>query len=282
MRMGRTGHRGWFWLTATVGMLCAGAALAAGAGAPEPWQMDQQVQVTDVGRDVYTFHHWLNFLITGITLFVLALILAVIFRFNERKNPQASPTTHNTLLEVAWTIVPVLILVAIAIPSFRVLRHQLSDPKADVVVKVIGHAWYWEYEYPADQGGFKFDANLVEENELKQGQIRLLSTDNEMVVPAGKIVKVQVTAADVLHSWGVPSLGFTVDAVPGRLNQMWFKADREGTYHGQCRELCGQRHAYMPIAVRVVGEAQYAQWLDEAKKKYARIDSGTKLASTAE
>jgi cytochrome c oxidase subunit 2 len=282
MRIGSAGRPGWAWLAAVAGGLVTSAAFAAGIGQPEPWQMDAQQQVTEVGHDVYAFHHWINWMMVVITLFVLGLIITLIVRFNERKNPEPSRTTHHTLLEVAWTIVPVLILVAIAIPSFRILRKQLADPKADIVVKVIGHAWYWEYEYPADQGGFKFDANLVEEKDLQPGMLRLLATDNEMVVPVNKIVKVQVTAADVLHSWGVPSLGFTVDAIPGRLNQMWFAADREGVYHGQCRELCGQRHAYMPITVRVVSDAQYAQWIDEAKKKYARTETGSKFASNAD
>jgi cytochrome c oxidase subunit II len=261
----------------------AGAAMAAGIGKPEPWQMDLQVPVTEVARDIYNFHHALNVIIFAITLFVLGLLVWIVVRFNEKKNPVPSKTTHNSLLEVAWTVVPVLILVGIAIPSFRLLRAQLSDPKADVIVKVIGHAWYWEYEYPADQnGGFKFDANLVEGEALnKPDMIRQLSTDNEMVVPVNKIVKVQVTAADVMHSWAVPSFGFKIDAIPGRLNQFWFKAEREGVYYGQCSELCGSRHAYMPITVRVVNDQQYAAWLTEAKQKYARIDGGSRVAEAA-
>ena len=251
------------------------SAFAAGIGQPEPWQMDRQVGVTENARDIHSFEiglHWLSF---AISLFVLGLIIWCIYRFNEKANPTPSKTTHNTMIEVAWTIVPVLILVAVAIPSFRLLRMQLSDPKADVMVKITGHARYWSYEYPAvgQDGGFTFDANLDESKEPK-----LLGTDNEMVVPVNKVVKIQVTAADVIHSWGMPSLGFTVDAVPGRLNQSWFKADREGTYHGQCRELCGTRHAYMPITVRVVSEEAYAQWLAEGKTKFARLDDGSKLA----
>jgi cytochrome c oxidase subunit 2 len=259
-------------------------ALAAGIGQPEPWQVGMQVTVTPNGQDAATFHTWLVWIITAITLFVLALLIVVILRFNERSNPTPSRTTHHTLLEVAWTIVPVLILVMIAIPSFRLLRNQLVIPKADLTVKTIGHAWYWEYEYPADQnGGFKFDSNLIEEADLKPGQPRLLSVDNEMVVPVNKVVRMHITSADVMHSWGVPSLGFTMDAVPGRLNEIWFKADREGVYHGQCRELCGQRHAYMPITIRVVSDAAYASWLQEAKTKYAAIGNGEmKLADAAQ
>ena len=248
---------------------------AAGIGQPVPWQMDRQVAVTENARDIHTFEQGLHWLSLGISLFVLALIVWCIYRFSEKRNPTPSRTTHNTAIEVAWTIIPVLILVAVAIPSFRLLRTQLSDPKADVTVKVIGHAWYWSYEYPqTDQGGgFTFDANLDEDKQPK-----LLATDNDMVVPVGKIVKVQVTSADVIHSWAIPSFGGKIDAIPGRLNQWWFKADREGVYYGQCSELCGARHAYMPITVRVVSEQAYAEWLTEAKTKYAAIDNGARLA----
>ncbi len=251
------------------------SALAAGLGQPEPWQMDRQVQVTENGRDIHAFEHGLHWLSFGISLFVLGLLIYCIYRFNEKANPTPSKTTHNTMIEVAWTIVPVLILVAVAIPSFRLLRAQLSDPKPDVVVKVTGHAWYWSYEYPAVEngGGFTFDANLDEAKEPK-----LLNVDNEMVVPVNKVVKVQVTAADVMHSWAMPAFGFKMDAVPGRLNQAWFKADREGVFHGQCSELCGTRHAYMPITVRVVSDQAYAQWLVEGKTKFASIDDGSKFA----
>ncbi|WP_187371439.1 cytochrome c oxidase subunit II [Methylobacterium oryzihabitans] len=253
---------------------------AAGVGQPVPWQMDLQQPVTEVAREIYNFHHLLNWIMGAVVLFVLGLLIAVIVKFNERAQPTPSRTTHNTMLEVAWTIVPVLILVAIAIPSFRVLRAQLSDPKADLMVKVIGHAWYWSYEYPQDVGGFKFDANLIEgEDQVKSGQPKLLATDNEMVVPVNKIVKIQVTAADVMHSWALPSFGFKIDAIPGRLNQFWFKADREGVYHGQCSELCGQRHAYMPITVRVVSDAAFQAWTAEAKTKFAATGDGARFAS---
>ncbi|GJD50638.1 Cytochrome c oxidase subunit 2 [Methylobacterium crusticola] len=257
----------------------ATAASAAGIGQPVPWQMDLQQPVTEVATEIYNFHHLLNWIMLVIVLFVLGLLIYCIVRFNERAQPTPSRTTHNTTLEVAWTIVPVLILVAIAIPSFRVLRTQLSDPRADLMVKVIGHAWYWSYEYPEDVGGFKFDANLLEgEDQVKSGQPKLLATDNEVVVPVNKIVKVQVTAADVLHSWALPSFGFKIDAIPGRLNQFWFKAEREGTYHGQCSELCGQRHAYMPITVKVVSQEAFQAWTAEAKTKFARTDGASRFA----
>jgi len=275
MRTALTINRSWRALGAFTALVASSsAAFAAGIGQPVPWQMERQVAVTENAREIHTFEHGLHWLSLLISLFVLGLIVWCIYRFSEKRNPTPSRTTHNTAIEVAWTIVPVLILVAVAIPSFRLLRVQLSDPKADVIVKVIGHAWYWTYEYPTDQGGgFTFDANIDEDKQPK-----LLATDNDMVVPVNKVVKVQVTATDVIHSWAVPSFGFKIDALPGRLNQFWFKADREGTYYGQCSELCGQRHAYMPITVRVVSDQAYAQWLTEAKTKYARIEGGSKFA----
>jgi cytochrome c oxidase subunit 2 len=257
----------------------ATAALAAGIGQPEPWQMDLQQEVTNIGRQVHSFNNWIHFFMALITLFVLGLIIAVVVKFNDKANPTPSRTTHHTMLEVAWTVVPVLILVAIAIPSFRVLRTQLVIPPTDLTIKVTGHQWYWNVEYPDPGAGFKFDANLIEDKDLKPGQPRLLAVDNEAVLPVNKAIRVQVTAADVMHNFAMPSFGQKLDAIPGRLNETWFRPEREGVYYGQCSELCGTRHAYMPIAIRVVSEAQYAQWLEEAKKKYARIESGTRLAS---
>ncbi|HYI88333.1 MAG TPA: cytochrome c oxidase subunit II [Beijerinckiaceae bacterium] len=267
-------------LTAGAAMVLGGSAAMAGSvGIAEPWQLGMQEMVTELGRSVALFHDWLVILITLISLFVLALLVIIIVRFNEKANPVPTRTTHNTMLEVAWTIVPVLILVAIAIPSFRVLREQLIIPPHDVVVKATGHSWYWSYEYPSDQGGFRFESNMIPENERKTGQPRLLAVDNDMVVPVNKVVRVQVTAADVLHNYAMPAFGIRIDAVPGRLNETWFKADREGVYYGQCSELCGNGHPYMPITVRVVSDQQYAAWLAEAKQKFAATDGGVKLAA---
>jgi cytochrome c oxidase subunit II len=269
-----------FVITVIAFALTGTAALAAGTGQPENWQIAMQNPVTSVAYDTHLFHTWLVWIITLISLFVLALLVAVVLKFNERANPAPTRTTHNTLLEVAWTIVPVLILVAIAIPSFRILREQLIIPKPDLVVKTTGHSWYWSYEYPADQGGgFSFDSNMVEQKDLKPGQPRLLTADNEMVVPLNKVVKVQVTSADVIHAFGVPSLGVMVDAVPGRLNETWFKAEREGVYYGQCRELCGNGHPYMPIQVRVVSEQDYAAWLGTKKSAALSGTGDVKLAA---
>lgn len=249
-------------------------------GLPRPWQMGMQETVTRFGQSMYSFHTNVLLLITGVCVFVAILLLIVMFRFGEKRNPNPSRTTHHTGLEIIWTIVPVLILVAVSVPSFRLLKDQLTIPKADIVVKATGYSWYWGYEYPADQGGFQFNSTLVPEEELKPGQLRLLSVDNEMVVPVNKVIKLQTTSADVIHSWAVPAFGLKIDAIPGRLNEMWFKAEREGVYHGQCSELCGNGHAYMPIVVRVVSEEAYRAWLDDAKKKFAAIQAPFMIAET--
>jgi cytochrome c oxidase subunit II len=265
--------------TAAVALVLGISEAWAAAGRPSPWETGMQEMVTELGQSVSNFHTYLVWLITVVCLFVLALLLVIVARFNERKNPVPSQTTHNTLLEVAWTIVPVLILVAIAIPSFLLLRQQLVPPQADLVVKATGYAWYWGYEYPADQGGgFKFDSNMITDaKDLKPDQPRLLGADNAMVVPVGKVVRVQVTSADVIHAFAMPSFYIKVDAVPGRLNEVWFKAEKEGVYYGQCSELCGNGHPYMPIEIRVVSEQQFAAWLTEAKQKYASTEGSAPL-----
>jgi len=221
-----------------------------------------QPQVTPIGQEALWFHNWLLMpIITAITLFVLLLLLYVIVRFRRSANPVPSRTTHNTTLEIVWTLVPVLILVAIAVPSIRLLAHQYNPPKADITVKATGNQWYWTYTYP-DHGGFEIVSNgLSAEDAKKRGEPRLLAVDERMVVPQGAVVKVIVTASDVIHSWGVPAFWVKMDAVPGRLNETWFKTDRPGLYYGQCFELCGARHAYMPIAVEVLPPAQFAAWV---------------------
>jgi len=189
-------------------------------------------------------------------------------RFNARSHPTPSRTTHNTLLEVAWTTIPIVILLVIAVPSFKLLFFQLIPPPAELTVKATGKQWYWTYSYP-DNGGFEFDSNMVKEEDLKQDQPRLLTADTEMVVPVNRTVHVITTGADVIHSFAVPSFGIKIDSIPGRINETWFKATREGVYHGQCSELCGRNHAFMPIVVRVLSEQAFAAWVEEAKKKYA-------------
>lgn len=262
-------------LLALPAFLTAGAAHAAVPGQPVPWQASLQTPVTEVAHAMHDFHTLLLWIISVIVVFVAILLLIVIFRFNEKSNPTPSRFSHNSLLEVAWTVVPVLILVVIAVPSFRLLRQQLIIPASDITVKVTAHQWYWSYEYPEDQaGGFAFDSNIIPEDQLKEGQTRLLSVDNELVLPVGKTVRVQVTAADVIHAFAMPSFGLKIDAIPGRLNETWFKAEQEGIYYGQCSLICGQNHAYMPIAIRIVSEERYAQWLEEAKAQFASAEDG--------
>jgi cytochrome c oxidase subunit 2 len=259
-------------------LLSSGAA-SAGYGQPSPWQLGFQHAATPVMENIVWFHDFLLWLMTAITLFVLVLLVIVFVRFNARANPTPSRTTHNTVLEVAWTLVPVIILVSIAVPSFKLLFLEQTVPTPDLTVKATGKQWYWSYSYPDSK--FEFDSLLVKENELKGDQIRLLSVDNEMVVPVNKVVRVYTTGADVIHAFKVPSFGIMIDAIPGRLNETWFKATREGVYYGQCSELCGKDHAFMPIAVRVVSEQAYAAWIEDAKKKYARNDGASTAVASA-
>jgi cytochrome c oxidase subunit 2 len=258
-------------------LLPEGAALA-GLGQPSPWQLGLQDSATPVMDDVVWLHTYVMWWITGITLFVLGLLVAIMVKFNATANPTPSRITHNTLIEVLWTVVPVVILVFIALPSFRILFFQLNTPPADLTVKVTGVTWNWKYDYP-DHGDFEFDSLMTLEKDLKPGQPRLLTVDNEMVVPVNKVVRVLVTGFDVIHSFKVPSFGIMIDAIPGRLNETWFKATREGWYYGQCSELCGKDHSFMPIAVRVVSDAEFAAWIEEAKRKFGAADAPNRIAA---
>jgi cytochrome c oxidase subunit II len=255
--------------------ILAGAGTAcAGLGQPSPWQLGLQQSVTPVMDNIIWFHDFLLYIITGIAGFVLVLLVVVMVRFNARANPIPSRTTHNTLLEVAWTIIPIVILLVIAVPSFKLLFYQLNPPAADLTVKATGKQWYWSYSYP-DNGNFEFDSLMLRDPDRQKMQPeppRLLGVDNEMVVPVNKTVHVITTSADVIHSFTVPSFGIKIDAIPGRINETWFRATREGVYYGQCSELCGKDHAFMPIAVRVVSEQDFAAWIEDAKKKYAARD----------
>jgi cytochrome c oxidase subunit 2 len=253
---------------AAAALLAGTSAAFAGLGQPSPWQIGMQEPATPVMQDITSFHNFLLWIITAITIFVLGLLLIVIVRFNARANPTPSRTTHNTPLEVMWTIVPVVILATIAVPSFRLLFLQLEVPKPDLTVKVTGKQWFWSYAYP-DNGNFQFDSLMVRDKDLKPGQLRLLAVDNEMVVPVNKVVHVLVTGADVIHSFNVPSFGIRIDAVPGRINDTWFKATKQGVFYGQCSELCGKDHSFMPVAVHVVSEADFDTWLAKAKQEFA-------------
>jgi len=220
-------------------------------------------------EDIVWFHDYMLLpIITGITVFVLFLVIYACVRFRASRNPVASKTTHNTFIEVIWTLVPCLILIVIAVPSFKVLYEQDEIPPADITIKAVGYQWYWGYEYPDEN--IIFDSYMIEDKDLKPGQPRLLTVDNEIFVPVNKVVKVLITANDVLHAWALPSFGVKRDAVPGRINETWFKADRTGTFYGQCSELCGVKHAFMPITVNVVSQDEYNNWLVEAKQKFAK------------
>ena len=255
-------------VAALVVLTAASVALAA-LGHPTPWQTGLQDAGSPVMENIIWFHRLLLIVTTLITVVVLVLLVWVMVRFNQRVHPAPSRTTHRTSLEVAWTVIPIAILVFIAVPSFRLLFLEQNIPPADLTVKATGKQWYWSYGYP-DHGKFEFDSLMIQDKDLKPDQPRLLSVDNEMVVPVNKVVRVQVTGSDVIHSFAVPSFGIKIDAIPGRLNETWFKATKEGIYYGQCSELCGKNHAYMPIAVRVVSDSDFNAWLEDAKKKYAR------------
>jgi cytochrome c oxidase subunit II len=262
MSKGQIGRRLLGWAVAGTAFLAYGTAFAE-LGQPAPWEFKLQGSATEVMDYITWFHNWLFVLITIITLFVLALLVIVVIKFNAKANPVPSRTTHNTLIEVAWTLIPVLILVTVAIPSFRLLFLELDIPKADLTIKATGKQWYWSYAYP-DNGKFEFDSLMAQEK-----QPRLLGVDNEMVVPVNKVVRVQTTGADVIHSFAVPAFGIKIDAIPGRLNETWFKATKTGMFYGQCSELCGKDHAFMPIAVRVVSDQEFSAWVEDAKKKFA-------------
>ena len=249
------------------------------ANQPKEWQLGFQNAASEGMRDIVNFHNNLLLpIIIAISVFVLFLMIYASVRFRASKNPNPSKTTHNVAVEVLWTLIPCLILIVMAVPSFKILYKQDTIPKADLTIKAVGYQWYWGYEYPDEN--VIFESYMIKEEDLKENQPRLLAVDNEVVVPVNKVVKVLITANDVLHAWALPSFGVKRDAVPGRINETWFKADRTGTFYGQCSELCGIKHAYMPITVNVVTEEEYSQWLDKAKVEFAKeeINKNIKVA----
>ena len=260
--------RRFFGSTAILGMLAVPG--FASAAQPEPWQMNFQEAATPLMEQIVRFHDvYLLPTIIIISLFVLALLAIVVVKFNEKSNPNPSRTTHNTTIEVLWTVIPVAILVVIAVPSFKLLYKSDVIPKVDMTIKATGHQWYWNYEY-VDHGKFSFDAYMIADEDLKEGQPRLLETDNRVVIPSNSIVRVQVTAADVLHAWTIPAFGRKIDAVPGRLNEIWIgPVKNEGVYYGQCSELCGVNHGFMPITVEVVSKDKFNAWVEKARKEFA-------------
>jgi cytochrome c oxidase subunit 2 len=265
-------------LAAAGGTSVIGAA-AAMAAQPTPWQIGFQPAASPVMTEITGFHNLLLWIIFVIAIFVMLLLLYVFVRFNAKANPTPSKTTHNTLIEVVWTVVPIMILVAIAIPSFKLLYFMDRTTEAELTVKAIGHQWYWSYEYP-DHDDLTFDAVMKGEDELEDGEPRLLATDNRVVLPVDTNIRLLITADDVLHSWAVPAFGVKTDAVPGRLNETWVRIEREGTYYGQCSELCGINHGFMPIAVEAVSKEAFAAWVEKAKEEFAsnRDDGSRRLA----
>ena len=239
------------------------------ANQPVDWQLGFQKAASESMRDIVAFHDNLLLpIIIAISVFVLFLMLYACVRFRASANPNPSKRTHNVTVEVLWTLIPCLILIVMAVPSFKILYKQDAIPKADLTIKAIGYQWYWGYEYPDEN--IIFESYMVEDKDLRPDQPRLLAVDNEVVVPVNKVVKVLITANDVLHAWALPSFGVKRDAVPGRINETWFKAEKVGTYYGQCSELCGIKHAFMPITVKVVTDEEYEDWLSEAKEKFAK------------
>jgi len=236
----------------------------------EPWQLGFQEPVTPVMEQLDSLHDGLTITITIITIFVMILLFYVMVKFRESKNPTPSKVTHNTPLEIAWTVIPILILVAIAIPSLRTHYYMDKAVEPDMVLKAVGYQWYWNYEYP-DVEGLSFDSYMIKDEDLKEGDVRLLSVDNPIVVPVDTTVALHLTGGDVIHAWAMPAFGVKMDAMPGRLNETWFKATKQGVYFGQCSELCGVGHGFMPIEVHVVSKPAYAAWAKAAK---AAIDGG--------
>jgi len=248
---------------------------------PTNYQMGFQAAASPVMEQIEDFHRLLLWIIVAVCLFVLALLVWIVVKYRAGANPVPSKVHHNTLLEVAWTLIPVIILVFIAVPSFRLLYFEAALPKPDVTIKAIGKQWFWTYEYPGAQAGFTYDSlGLSDADAAKAGKPRLLGVDNPIYVPVNKVIQIDTAGADVIHSWAMPQMGVKMDAVPGRINQTWFKATQTGVFYGQCSELCGARHAYMPIEMHVVSQADYDAWLATSKKKFAAIENdATRVAS---
>ncbi|HYS45588.1 MAG TPA: cytochrome c oxidase subunit II [Rhizomicrobium sp.] len=265
---------------AAVAALMAFSGLPA-AALPSNYQMGFQPAASPVMDQIEDFHRLLVYIIVAVCLFVLALLVWIVIKYRAGANAVPSKVHHNTLLEVAWTLIPVIILVFIAVPSFRLLYFEAAIPKPDVTLKAIGKQWFWSYEYPGSAAGFTYDSlGLSDADALKAGKPRLLGTDNPIYVPVNKVIEVDTVGADVIHSWAMPQMGVKMDAVPGRINKTWFKPTQTGVFYGQCSELCGARHAYMPIELHVVSEAEYTAWLADSKKKFAALENdATRVAS---
>ncbi|MGD9650498.1 MAG: cytochrome c oxidase subunit II [Dongiaceae bacterium] len=248
-----------------------GAAFAQVIGEPKQWGIGLQPEGSPVKEQVGSLHNLLLVIIFAISIFVLLLLMYTVWRFHAKRNPVPSTTTHNTMLEVIWFTIPLIILIVIAIPSIRLLYFMDKPVRAEMTIKAIGKQWFWTYEYP-DYGNFTFDAYMVADKDLKPGMRRLLETDNRVVLPVNTTIRILVTANDVLHSWAVPSFGIKQDATPGHLNETWALIKEEGVYYGQCSELCGVNHGFMPIQIEAVSKERFAEWVKEAQKKFAKVD----------
>jgi cytochrome c oxidase subunit 2 len=251
------------------------------AQAPRPWEMDMQPAFSPMKREIIWLHNLVLVLITLITVFVAVLLAWVCYRYNEKRNPVPSQTSHHTGLEIAWTVLPVLILVVMAIPSFRLIYYLDRTPEPDMTIKVTGHQWYWEYTYP-DNGNVDIESRYIHDEDLKPGQLRLLEVDNQLVIPVGKKIRVLTNSADVIHSFFIPSLGAQRYAIPGRTIEMWIMADKPGVYYGECNQICGQDHSKMPIAVHAVTEPDFKTWIEQAKKSAGVVPANPNLLAAAE
>ena len=245
------------------------------------WQLGFRDPASPVMEKVNELHNFVLIMMTIITFFVLFLLLYVSFRFRKSANPIPSKRSHHAVLEVLWTAIPVIILIFMAIPSFKLVYQQDITPEHEMTIKVIGHQWYWEYQYP-DQDNLSFESYMIQDEDLEPGQPRLISVDNRLVLPTNKVIQVLVTGGDVLHSFAMPSLGVKKDAVPGRLNETWMKIDKPGIYRGQCSEICGTGHGYMPIVIEAVSADQFASWVIESKNKFAQINKNTLALANSE
>jgi cytochrome c oxidase subunit 2 len=258
-----------------------GSVHSALAQAPKPWEMDMQPAFSPMKQQIIDLHDLVLVIITLITLFVAGLLAWVCYRYNEKRNPVSSQTSHNTTIEIAWTVIPVLILVIIAIPSFRLIYYLDRTPTPDMTIKVTGHQWYWEYTYP-DAGNVDFDSRYIPDDELKPGQLRLLEVDNQLVIPAGKKIRILTNSTDVIHSFFIPSLGAQRYAIPGRTIELWLEADKPGVYYGECNQICGTNHSKMPIAVHAVTDAEFKTWIEQAKKASAANEAPPRVLAAAE
>ena len=266
-----------FVLVPAIGLAIVSLAeTAVAAGRSEPWQIWFQPAASPVMERIIEFHNFIFIIEVSIVVLVLVLMGYIIIRFNSKSNPVPSKTTHNTILEVAWTAVPLLLVIIIAVPSLKLLYYADRIEEGEMTLKVIGNQWYWSYEYP-DHGAFAFDSIIIEDENLEPGQPRLLSVDNSVVLPAETNIRLLFTSADVIHNWAVPSLGLKLDAVPGRVNESWVRINSEGDYYGMCSELCGVNHGFMPVHIKAVSKADFAAWVEQAKQEFAGENSNARV-----